>query len=130
MCILFAILALVASIIGTLLFGIAGGCVTAIFAVLAIVFAVKKKKSEQGGGTGSIVISIIALVLGASMTMLFIGVSGTVKEQAKKVDAPLVEKYADDLKFGVLGFVFAASNDGVNVDDLTKEFERVSDSYK
>jgi MFS family permease len=129
MCILFAVLALVASIIGAFLFGIAGGCATAVFAILAIVFAVKKKKSEEGGGTGSIVISIISLVLGFCITMLFVGVSSSVKEQAKKVDAPLVEKYADDLKFGVLGFVFAASNDGVDVNDLTKEFERVSDSY-
>ncbi len=129
MCILFAILALVASIIGTLLFGIVGGCATAIFAVLAIVFAVKKKKSEEGGGTGSIIISIIALVLGFSITMIFIGVSGTIKEQAKKVDAPLVEKYADDLKFGVLGFAIAASNDGVDIDELTDELKRVSDSY-
>ncbi len=129
MCILFAILALVTSIIGTILFGIAGGCVTAIFAILAIVFAVKKK-SEEGGGTGSIVISIISLVLGISITMIFIGVSGVVKEQAKKVDSPIVEKYADDLKFGVLGFAIAASNDGVDVNELADEFKRVSDSYK
>lgn len=130
MCILFAILALVTSIIGTILFGIAGGCVTALFAILAIVFAVKKKKSEEGGGTGSIVISIISLVLGISITMIFIGVSGVVKEQAKKVDSPIVEKYADDLKFGVLGFAIAASNDGVDVNELADEFKRVSDSYK
>ena len=128
MSILFAILALVVSLIGTILFGIIGGGVTLIFAVLAIIFAVKKKKSEEGGGTGSLVVSIIALVLGCLMSLLFVGVSGVIKEDAKKADAPLIEKYADDLKYGVLGFIMSAASDDVDMDEFSEQMKKVSDS--
>lgn len=128
MCVLFAVLALIASIVGTILFGIIGGCVTAIFGVLAIVFAIKKKKSEEGGGTGSLVLAIISMVIGLGITMLFVGASGILKDEAGKVNAPLIEKYADDLKFGVVGFAMAASSDNVDLNELSDQLKVVSDN--
>ena len=127
MCLLFAILALLSGIMGTIFLGIIGFAVTAVFAILAIIFASKKRKSEEGGGTGSMVVSIISLVLGLLITLFFIGMAKVVKDNAKKVDAPLVEKYADDLKFGILGFVIPAASDNVNMDDFSDQLKLVTD---
>ena len=126
MSILFAILALLAGIFLSFIIGIGGIIVSVIFAGLAIFFAAKKRKNEGGGGTGSIVISVVAICLSLITFLIWTGLVSMVKDEAKKVDADIVEKAFEHSTWGIIGVVGEVSQD--DMDAFKDQLEKVTDS--
>ena len=129
MSILFAILAVAAGTIGTFIFGLYGLGVTVVLFALAIIFAVKKRKENNGqGGIPSIVVSIIALVFSGIMTLILCSIPDVIKESAAKAGTQYIQDYADDFKFGIFGLVDHAQKSGIDMNILSEEMDKISKS--
>ncbi len=126
--ILFGILALVFAFVGVFLGGIIGFGLTVLCAVLAIVFAIRKKKDLGRVAVGPIVMSIIAFIFGGIIMAIILGVTNVWKDDLKKYpgEYPVVEAYVDDFKFGVIGMVGAANADGVDMKEFTDELDALT----
>lgn len=130
MAILFALLALVSSALATLFFGIIGLCVTALLAFLAVVFAVKKRKQDGSGGGVSIVLSILAIIVAAFVTIMLFKVSSIMVNESDKAETPLIKTYGNDIKIGIIPMMNHANKDGVDMDEMSKQFEIFTDYLK
>ena len=126
MSILFAILAILSGIFFSFVVGLGGIIVTVIFAGLAIFFATKKRKNEGGGGMGSIVVSVVAICLSLITLLIWNGIVSMIKDEAKKVDADIVEKAFSNSKWGVIGVVGEVSKD--DMDAFKDQLDKVTES--
>ena len=127
MAILFGVLSIVIGFISPILFGIWGFVATVIFAILAGVFAVKAKKNG-GKGTAGIVTAVIGVVLGLVGMVLMMSIASVATEEAKKQNLPIMAEHADQLKFGIVGFVASVTGDGADMDALSAELKKFNDS--
>ena len=127
MAILFGVLSIVIGVIAPILFGIWGFVATVVFAILAGVFVVKAKK-EGGKGTAGIVTAIIGVVLGLAGMGIMLSIASVATEEAKKLNLPILTEYAENLKFGVVGFVASVTKEGTDMDALSAELKAFSDS--
>lgn len=126
MSILFAVLAILCGFIGCLLAGLLGLGITVLFAVLAVVFAIKKRKTDGKGGIGSIVVSVIGVLFGALIAFGLMGFGASIKENAAKAGYPELEKYGDSFKFGVIGFAKdLAGEDQKEIESLVDKLKAV-----
>ena len=102
--ILCGILALIFALVGVFLGGFIGFGATVFFVVLAIVFAIRKKKVIGRVAVGPIVMSVLALLIGGLIMIGLLGVIKTYKDEINKYpgEYPICEAYLDDLKFGVI----------------------------
>ncbi|MCR4847029.1 MAG: hypothetical protein K5865_09845 [Eubacterium sp.] len=127
MSVLFAVLAMISGIIGTFLAGFIGLGITFVFAGLAILFAARKKKTVGKVGVGSIITSVIAICFSGLILLGIVAVGNYLRDEARKCDAPLVEKYMGDFKFGVIGVAAKISNDGVDEVEFRRQLDKVTD---
>ena len=126
MSILFAILACLAGLFLSFIIGIAGVIITVIFGALSIFFAMKKRKTEGGGGIGSIVFSSIAIILSLLLFLGWLGICDKFKDEAEKKDAPLVKEAFENSTFGLIGVM--TSIDADKQEELMDELKRITDS--
>ena len=111
MAVLFAVLAILCGLIGCFLFGYIGLAVTVLFVALAVVFAIKKRKANQGkGGVGPIVCSVIGLLLAGLVSTGVADIGTTIRDYADKAGVPEAKTYADGCEFGIVGFVYNLAN--------------------
>ncbi len=127
MAILFGVLSIVVGLVAPILFGIWGFFVTAIFAILAGVFAIKAKKAG-GSATGGIVTAVVGVVLGLAGMALMVAMAGVLADEAKKQNLPIIADHADKLKFGVVGFVTSVTSDDIDMDALSAELKKFNES--
>ncbi|MCR4840714.1 MAG: hypothetical protein K5848_04135 [Lachnospiraceae bacterium] len=130
MSVLFMILAILAGLFGTLLFGYIGLAVTAVFAVLSVLFAIRKRKNTGAGGVASIVLSVIAVLISVSLAAGLAAAGEQIKKDADKAQAPLLKKYAPSLKYGVVGMLLEADKDGVDWNELEDDFDSYNNYVK
>ena len=125
--ILCGILALLSALLGVFLGGIIGFGITVFFAVLAIIFAIRKKKVIERVAVGPIIMSVISLIVGGLILIGLFSVISTYKDEMKKYpgEYPVCEAYMDDLKFGVVGMAAKMSSDDVNLDEFTDELDKL-----
>lgn len=124
---LFGILSIVIAFFGGALFGVIGGGIGIVLAILAIVFARKiKKDPDREGGTAGFVTGIIGLILAIIMTACFAIAPAAVKEEAQKKGLTNLEKCADGLTYGIFGLLNEAEKQGVDQDTLTDEFNELN----
>ena len=126
MSVLFAVLAFIAGLFLPFIIGIAGVIITVIFSALAILFAVKKRKTEGGGGIGSIVFASIAILMAILLFLGWLGICDKLKDEAKEKDAPLVTEALDHSTFGFIGVI--SSVDTETQDEFMDELKRITDS--
>ncbi len=124
------ILGIVAAALGffaTFLFGTVGGIVAGVFAVLAIVLGILKKKKEGKGGIAGIVIGAVALVLTISLTAFW---SGAFKEMHKKAvqykPDGLWAKVTEKTDGGMMGIIKQLPTDEVSINALLQEMEELN----
>ena len=110
--IVLGILGIAAALFLCLLTGWIGGGVALIFGVIALllgIFAVKGGK--KGGGIGSIVVGVLAIILAVAMTFTTIGGLTEMKKLATAEETPLMAKYMDNPSLGFLGIVLNIGKD-------------------
>ena len=110
--IVLGILGIAAALFLCLLTGWIGGAVALIFGVIALllgIFAVKGGK--KGGGIGSIVVGVLAIILAVAMTFTTIGGLTEMKKLATAEETPLMAKYMDNPSLGFLGIVLNIGKD-------------------
>ncbi len=124
------ILGIVAAALGffaTFLFGTVGGIVAGVFAVLAIVLGILKKKKEGKGGIAGIVIGAVALVLTISLTAFW---SGAFKEMHKKAvqykPDGLWAKVTEKTDGGMMGIIRQLPTDEASINALLQEMEELN----
>ena len=126
MSILFAVLALIAGLILPFIIGIAGVIIAFVFSGLSIFFAIRKRKREGGGGTGSIVFSSVAAVLAILLFMGWLGICKKLSDEAEKKDAPLVKEAFENSTFGFIGVITSIDTD--KQDEFMDELKRITDT--
>ncbi len=124
------ILGIVAAALGffaTFLFGTVGGIVAGVFAVLAIVLGILKKKKEGKGGIAGTVIGAVALVLTISLTAFW---SGAFKEMHKKAvqykPDGLWAKVTEKTDGGMMGIIKQLPTDEASINALLQEMEELN----
>ena len=126
MSVLFAVLAILAAFLGSLLFGIIGGVAAIVFALLAILFAIKHRKKVGSGGIGSIVFAVIALIVGITLGCIAVPmVADQAETYAKDHGYTEVAKYAPTFRYGAIGIAVKLSEDGVDINKFTEDFNKV-----
>ena len=125
MSVLFAVLAFIAGLILPFIIGIVGVIITVIFSALAIFFALRKRKTEGGGGIGSIVFASIASILALLMFLGWLAICDKLRDDAEKKNAPLVKEAFDNSTFGFLGVITSIDTD--KQDELMDELKRLND---
>ena len=125
MSVLFAILALVCAIIGTFAVGYFAVIGVIILTVLAVVFAMKKRKEVGSGGIGSIVLSVAAVLISLLIYALLAFFGSTMKEDSAAAGVPQLAKYGDSLKKGFIGMATEMSKDDVDTDKLKEDFDKL-----
>ena len=127
MAILFAILSIAIAIVGGLLFGVIGGFVAIAAGVAGFIFGLKKKKDpDRKGGVGSMVVSIIGLLIGLGVVPLFLGLASDTRKDAAEKGLTNLEQVADGLKFGVVGIAKKANDLGIDIDLVTEEMKELN----
>lgn len=121
--VILGVLGIAAALFLILLTGVIGGAIALILGVVAVLLGIQARKS--GRGIGAIIVGAIAIILALAMCMTSFQVMGKVKEDAEKLGAPLVAKYADKPYFGLMGFVMSAASDGENTEELRIQLEAV-----
>ena len=126
--IILVILSLVVAIITPMLFGVIGGGVAVVLAVIAILLAVRCVK-KGGKGKGVVIISAVSILLAVIMTVTAVAAFTKFKEAVKKYgDAPLVERYLDNPYFGFSGMLMKASKDGsVDLNELNRQLDLLTE---
>ena len=129
--IILIILSVAVSVICTLLFGVVGGGVAALLAIIAILLAVRCMK-KGGKGKGVVIVGVVAILLAALMSAMMVTTFRSMQKSAENYgDVPLVAKYLDNPYLGVSGIIINASRDGdVDIDELRAQLERMNDHIK
>ena len=124
------ILSIVAAALGffaTFLFGTVGGIVAGVFAVLAIVLGILKRKKDGKGGIAGIVIGAVALVLTISLTAFW---SGAFKEMHNKAmqykPDGLWAKVTEKTDGGMMGIIKQLPTDEASINALLQEMEELT----
>lgn len=125
MSVLFAILALLSAIGGTFMTGYFGLIATLVFMVLTIVFAVKKRKENNGeGGIGSIVLSVVAVLIALGIYGLLSFTGNMIKEKAEPAGVPQIAQYGDSIKKGIIGLAKDLPED-TDMDKFKEDFDKL-----
>ena len=126
MSVLFAVLALVSALFCSFMFGFIGLGATVLFALLTFLFAAKKKR-EGNGGTGSIIVAIISIIISCGLTFMVVGVGNKMVKESDAAGTPMLKEYGDDMKFGVFGVAMALTEDNADYEEFKKQFETFTD---
>ncbi len=126
MSMLFAILAIGAGTIGTLLFGLYGFMTTMFCTALSVVFIIRTRKKAKEGGIPSAILCTMAVIFSVFLTVSLFYVSKQVKTDAEKFGNTTVINYADDFKYGTYTVILHAERDGVDLQLLTDELNAIS----
>ena len=139
MAVLFAILALAAGIVGTVLTGWIGFGISVLLAVIAIAIRVNKNKNEDRPRHGSIVLAVIAIIAGILTQVVMMSLADGIKTDAEELgDVPYVVAVAEGMKkFGIIGFANSAAekkpadmSDDAFADELKRQMDRVTKSIE
>ena len=126
MSVVFVVLAILAAFVGSLLLGMIGGIAAIVFAVLAILFALRHRKKNGSGGIGSIVFAVIALIVGITLGCIALPtVADQAETYAKEHGYTEVAKYAPAFRYGAIGVAMKLRDDGVDIDKFTEDFNKV-----
>ena len=126
--IIFLILSILLAATSPLFFGVIGGGVAVLFAIIAMIFAFSRMK-KGGKGKGVVIISAVSILLAVIMTVTAVAAFTKFKEAVKKYgDAPLVERYLDNPYFGFSGMLMKASKDGsVDLNELNRQLDLLTE---
>ena len=132
------VLAIVLGILGiliafflTLIGGVIAGAVALILGVVALLLGISGRKAG-GSGLGGIIIGALAIILAVAMTFGTISTFTEIQKQAEKYadEAPLVVKSLKSPYLGMVGMMVNVPKDEGSLDELTKQFNLVSEKIK
>ncbi len=121
------IIAMFDAFIGGLLFGIIGAFVAVVLGIFAIIRGMQALKATEGmQGKGGIMAGAAAIVVAVFMTGFCLIMSASIKDLAVKNDSPVLEKYADSARYGFMGLSMRAKNDGISLEEIQAEIDRIN----
>ena len=125
--VLLALVAVLAALLVTGLFGTVGGVIAGLIAAVAILFGVLKRVKDKRGGIAGIVIAVIAIILAVSMT-------GTWSNMFKDLHQKAVEympnglwaQATEDVSGGLVGIVKRMPQDEASLNAMIQEMNDLS----
>ena len=125
--IVLGIIGIVAALPLAFMGGVVGGCICALLGIIAIIIGVRANRGGRRGGA-AVVFGVIAVIVAVLMTFLSISVFKLMHDKAAESGvAPLVEKYAEDPYFGLMGIVSKIPQDEGTVTEFIDQLNQLND---
>lgn len=122
-----ALLAVMAALLATALYGLEGGIVAAVLAVLAIVFGILKRRKDKKGGIAAIIIAVLAIILSFAMTNFWSNAYKVVHDKAVEFKPDgLWAKASEETNHGLMGIINKLPTDEASLNALMEEMNELN----
>ncbi len=125
--VILGLLAIVAAVLATALFGIEGGIAAGVLAVIAIVLAVLKRRKDKKGGIAGIVIAVLAIVLAFGLTGTWSNAYKVLHDKAVELMPDgLWAKASEETNHGLMGIIKRLPTDEASLNKLMEEMNELN----
>ncbi len=125
--VILGLLAMVCAVFATALFGITGGIIAGVLAVIAIVLGIVKRNKEGKGGISGIVIGALAVILAITMTSVWSEGFKQLHDKAVKYKPDgLWAQVSEDTNSGLFGIVNKLPRDEADLQAFVDEMNELN----
>ena len=125
--VIIGILAVVAAVLATFLFGSTGAIITVILAVIAIALGIVKRVKTRKGGIAAIVIAVLAVVLSFGLANNWSNVFKELHNKAVELMPDgMWAQASEDTGHGIMGIIGKLPKDEASLNKLVEEMNELN----
>ena len=126
--VILSIVAVAFAALATALFGIEGGIAAGVLAVLAIVFAVLKRRRDKKGGIAAIVIAVLAIIMAFGLTNTWSNAYNGLHDKAVELMPDgLWAMASEETNHGLMGIIKRLPTDEASLNALMDEMKQLDE---